>query len=375
MAVPKTAPPKVWVTDPVELKTTVPPAVYEPPVLLNFPPIVSVPVGGVKVPPEIARSPVVVMAPPPPVKPPDEFDWLKLAAVMLAEVLELAVKVCVPDSCMAPETEIAPVCAPPANDPPDRDVEEGLSRPLPGVYVPLVMVNAPPMVTVPAPAMKLPPFKVKVPAVMVAEELELAVKVCVPDTCKVARDGDIPRGRAACEGACRERVEAALSRPLPGVYVPPVMVNAVVTVMVAPPPVKPDVFARLRLLALMVAAALELAVNACVPDSWMAPETEIFPVVAPPANEPAESDMEAALSWPLPGVYVPPVMVNAVVTVMVPPPPVKPPDVFDETETIGGDGGGSAGAGREGVRSGQLHGARDGDIPRGRSACERASRE
>src|SRR5437764_13463728 len=106
VAVLKTAPPKVWVTDPVELKMTVPPAVYEPPVLLNFPPTVSVPVGGAKVPPEIARSPVIVMVPPPPVNPPDEFDWLKLAAVMVAEVLELAVNVCVPDSCMSPVTEM-----------------------------------------------------------------------------------------------------------------------------------------------------------------------------------------------------------------------------------------------------------------------------
>src|SRR5436190_21343939 len=55
-----TAPPNVWVTGPVELRTIVPPLVYAPAVLLNAPPMVRVPVEGLNVPPAIARSPAMV---------------------------------------------------------------------------------------------------------------------------------------------------------------------------------------------------------------------------------------------------------------------------------------------------------------------------
>ena len=127
-------------------------------------------------PPVIVNAAVTVMVPPPPVKP-AVFARLRLLAVMVEEALELAVKLCVPDSCMAPETEISPVVAPPANEPPESDVETALSRPLPWVYVPLVMFNAAPTVTLPAPAVKLPPLKVRSPEVAT---VNVPVNVVVP---------------------------------------------------------------------------------------------------------------------------------------------------------------------------------------------------
>ena len=55
-------------------------------------------------------------------------------------------------------------------------MEPAVSRPAPWVYVPLVIVNAPPTVMAPAPAVKLPPFNARLPEVArVNEPLNVVV--------------------------------------------------------------------------------------------------------------------------------------------------------------------------------------------------------
>jgi hypothetical protein len=118
------------------------------------------------------------------VKPFDEFVWLKLPTAIDDDALELAVKVCEPDSAIAFVTPTVPVALPPANVPPESAIALADSAPLPCVYVPDVMVIVPLTVTVPAPAVK--PFDVfpmlRLAAVNVDDELELAVKVWEPDS-------------------------------------------------------------------------------------------------------------------------------------------------------------------------------------------------
>jgi hypothetical protein len=132
-----------------------------------------------------------------------------------------------------PETDIVPVVEPPAKVPPENDVLVGSSEPLPGVYVPPVMYIVPATLTPPEPPVKLPLFRVK---------SLLVVKV------------------------------------------PPPAVNP------------PDVFPSVKVAALMVAEALELAVNVKEPEVCRLVVTTTAPLFEPPAHDPADSDIAFAVS-------------------------------------------------------------------------------
>ena len=106
----------------------------------------------------MSNVPPIVIAPPPPVKPFDVFRWLKLAAPIVADVLELALNECEPDKIIALVTLTVPAAVPPVKLPPDNIIESACNAPAPGVYVPAMMLSAPSTVIVPAPPLN--PFEV-----------------------------------------------------------------------------------------------------------------------------------------------------------------------------------------------------------------------
>jgi hypothetical protein len=279
------------------------------------------------VPPWMSNVPPIVIAPPPPVKPFDVFCWLKLPAPIVADALELAVNVCDPDSVMAFVTLTVPVVARPVKLPPDKVIAFAESAPLPGLYVPAVMLSVPPTVIVPPPPLK--PFDVfptlRLPAMIVDIALELAVKVCDPETARafvqVMSPVALPPAKLP-----PDNVMAFTPRfPLPCVYVPEVMLSVPLMVMAPAPPVKPfDVFPTLRLAAPIVDDVLELPVKVCEPDTSSAPVTEIVPAPLLPVKAPADSDMAPTCSAPPAWVYV----LAAFWMLRVPPTVIAPPQLL-----------------------------------------------
>jgi hypothetical protein len=84
------------------------------------------------------------------------------------------------------------------------------------------------------------------------------------------------------------------------------MSSVPLTVTNPAPAVKLAEFCRVKLPAVTFDEELELAVNACVPDSTIEVVEVIVPVALPPAKLPPDNVMAFAFRAPLPCVYVPP---------------------------------------------------------------------
>jgi hypothetical protein len=184
-------------------------------------------------------------------------------------------------------------------------------------------------VTVIDPAEPVNPFDVfdwlKLPTAIVDDALVLAVNVCEADSAIALVAPIVPVALPPTNEPPESVIALAASAPLPCVYVPDVMVSVPVTVTVPAPAVKPfDVFPMLRLPAVTVDEELELAVNACEPESVMALVQPTVPVALPPAKLPPDNVMAFADRAPLPCVYVPDVMLSVPLMVIAPAPPVKP---------------------------------------------------